>query len=79
MYIYTNIIYFCRISLFILFYIIVFILHSHSLFLFLQIIKKPLGFELTIGHVLEFALVDMQPCTLILDIIHVPIILIIGH
>lgn len=32
MYIYTNIIYFCRISLFILFYIIVFILHSHSLF-----------------------------------------------
>lgn len=54
----------CKISLlFFIFYITVFILHSHSLFvLFLQIIKKPLGFELTIGHVLEFALADMQPC-----------------
>ena len=65
MYIYTNIIFCCKISLFILFfYITAFILHSqYSLFvLFLQIIKKPLGFELTIGHVLEFALADMQPC-----------------
>ena len=63
MYIYTNIIFCCKISLFYFFYITVFILHSHSLFvLFLQIIKKPLGFELTIGHVLEFALADMQPC-----------------
>lgn len=64
MYIYTNIIFVVKYHFFFyLFYITVFILHSHSLFvLFLQIIKKPLGFELTIGHVLEFALADMQPC-----------------
>ena len=65
MYIYTNIIFVVKYHFFFFFFfnITVFILHSHSLFvLFLQIIKKPLGFELTIGHVLEFALADMQPC-----------------
>ena len=66
MYIYTNIIFVVKYHFFFsfsFFNITVFILHSHSLFvLFLQIIKKPLGFELTIGHVLEFALADMQPC-----------------